>query len=51
LDHPSWAGYKKAGPLLVSTEHRGTADGKPLHIFISDVSVKLAGSDSWVNAK
>src|SRR5205823_2396729 len=37
----SWAGYKKAGPLLVSTEHRGTADGKPLHIFISDVAVKL----------
>jgi hypothetical protein len=47
----TWAGYKKAGPLLISTEHRGTADGKPLHIFISDVSVKLAGSDSWVNAK
>ena len=22
----TWAGYKKAGPLLVSTEHRGTAD-------------------------
>ena len=26
----TWAGYKKAGPLLVSTEHRGTADGKPV---------------------
>ena len=24
----SWAGYKKTGPLLISTEHRGTADGK-----------------------
>lgn len=47
----SWTGYKKAGPLLISTEHRGTADGKPLHIFISDVAVKLAGSDAWVNAK
>ena len=47
----TWAGYKKAGPLLVSTEHRGTADGKPLHIFISDVSVRLTGSDTWVNAK
>jgi hypothetical protein len=47
----SWAGYKKAGPLLISTEHRGTADGKPLHIFISDVAVKLRGSDSWINAK
>jgi hypothetical protein len=51
LVNATWAGYKKAGPLLISTEHRGTADGKPLHIFISDVSVKLAGSDSWVNAK
>ncbi|MCU1297838.1 MAG: hypothetical protein JWO91_2116 [Acidobacteriaceae bacterium] len=47
----TWAGYKKAGPLLVSTEHRGTADGKPLHIFISNVAVKLAGSDIWMDAK
>jgi hypothetical protein len=47
----SWAGYKKAGPLLISTEHRGTADGKPLHIFISDVSVKLVGSDTWMKAE
>jgi hypothetical protein len=47
----TWAGYKKAGPLLISTEHRGTADGKPLRIFISDLAVKLAGSDTWVNAK
>jgi len=47
----TWAGYKKAGPLLISTEHRGTADGKPLHIFLSDVSVKLTGSDSWMKAQ
>lgn len=47
----TWAGYKKAGPLLISTEHRGTADGKPLHVFISDVSVKLAGSDTWMKAR
>jgi hypothetical protein len=47
----TWAGYKKAGPLLFSTEHRGTADGKPLHIFISDVSVKLTGSDTWMKAQ
>ena len=47
----SWAGYKKAGPLLVSTEHRGTADGKPLRVFLSDVSVKLVGSDRWVKAR
>jgi hypothetical protein len=47
----TWAGYKKAGPLLISTEHRGTADGKPVHIFLSDVSVKLAGSDTWMKAE
>jgi hypothetical protein len=46
-----WTGYKKAGPLLFSTEHRGTADGKPLHIFISDLSVKLTGSDVWIKAQ
>ena len=47
----SWAGYKKAGPLLVSTEHRGTADGKPLHIFLTNVAVKLTGSDKWMAAQ
>jgi len=47
----TWTGDKKAGPLLFSTEHRGDADGKPLHIFLTDVSVKLAGSDTWINAK
>lgn len=47
----TWEGYKKAGPLLVSTEHRGTADGGPLHLFFSDVAVKLAGSDTWMNAQ
>jgi hypothetical protein len=47
----TWAGYKKAGPLLISTEHRGTADGKPARIFFSNVAVKLVGSDAWVNAR
>jgi hypothetical protein len=47
----TWAGYKTAGPLMISTEHRGTADGKPLHIFLSDVSVKLTGSDTWMKAE
>ncbi len=47
----TWAGYKKAGPLLFSTEHRGTADGKPLHLFISNVAVKLTGADTWMDAK
>src|SRR5262245_5729302 len=47
----TWADYKKAGPLLVSLDHRGTADGKPVRVSFSDVSVKLTGSDAWVNAQ
>ena len=47
----TWTSYKKAGPLLTSTDRRGTADGKPLRVFFSDVAVKLAGSDTWVNAQ
>jgi len=47
----TWAGYKKAGPLLVSTEHHGTADGKPMTLTFTNVAVKLTGSDTWVNAQ
>jgi hypothetical protein len=47
----TWAGYKKAGPLLVSTEHRGTADGSPLHLSLLNVAYKLAGSDKWMDAQ
>jgi hypothetical protein len=47
----SWTGYKMAGPLLISTEHPGTADGKPLHVSITNLAVKLTGSDKWVDAK
>ena len=47
----TWAGYKKAGPLLVSTEHRGTADGAPLHLSLLNVAYKLAGSDKWMDAQ
>jgi hypothetical protein len=47
----TWADYKKAGPILFSMDHRGTADGKTLRIFLTDVAVKVTGSDAWVNAK
>jgi len=47
----TWVGYKKAGPLLVSTEHRGEADGKAARISFSNVAYKLAGSDKWVDAQ
>ena len=47
----TWAGQKKAGPLLISTDHRGSADGKPIRIWFSDVSVKVTGSDTWMKAQ
>jgi hypothetical protein len=47
----TWADYKKAGPLLISTDHRGTADGQPLRISLSDVSVKVTGSENWIKAQ
>jgi hypothetical protein len=46
-----WTGYQKAGPLLISTDRRGTADGQPVRVFFSNVAVKLVGSDTWVNAQ
>jgi hypothetical protein len=48
----SWLDYRKAGPLLVSLDHRGTFKGKPIRIIFSDVSVNLVGgSNAWVNAQ
>ena len=47
----TWAGYKKAGPLLFATEHHGMADGRPFNLVISDVAVKLTGSDTWIKAQ
>jgi hypothetical protein len=46
-----WEGYKKAGPLLISTDHQGTADGQPLQISLTNVSVKVTGSENWMNAQ
>jgi hypothetical protein len=47
----TWADYRKAGPILFAMDHRGTADGKPLRIYLTDVAVKVTGSDAWVEAK
>ena len=47
----TWGAQKKAGPLLISTDRRGYADGKPIHVFFTDVSVKVTGSDNWINAQ
>ncbi|HYA97808.1 MAG TPA: hypothetical protein VEH49_06900 [Methylomirabilota bacterium] len=47
----TWAGYEKAGPLLVSTDHRGVADGQSARIFFSGVAYKLASSNAWLTAQ
>ena len=47
----TWDDYRKAGPLVVSLDHRGTYMGKPARVFFSNVAVSLVGgSHSWVNA-
>jgi hypothetical protein len=47
----TWTGYKRAGALLFSTAHRGTADGKPVQISLSSISVNFTGSRNWVAAR
>ena len=47
----TWEGYKKAGPLLISTEHNGNADGTKVHIFMTDVAVRMPGSVNWIPAQ
>ena len=46
-----WTDYKKAGPLLFSLDHQGKDGDKPLHVFFSNVSVKMTGSENWVGAQ
>ncbi len=46
----AWAEYKQAGPLLIATDHQGTADGQPLRVSFSGVSVKVTGSANWIDA-
>ena len=47
----SWTDYKKAGPLLISHDHRGVYQGKPVRISFTDVAVKTAGSSNWTSAQ
>jgi hypothetical protein len=51
LVNAKWEGYKKAGPLLFSTEHHGTADGNPFELTFTDVAVKMKGSREWITAQ
>jgi hypothetical protein len=45
-----WEGYRKAGPLLISTDHPGIADGHPFRISFTAVAVKVTGSKDWLLA-
>ena len=47
----TWTDYKKAGPLLFSLDHRGTHNGDPLRVSLSNVAVKLVGSNTWTDAQ
>ena len=47
----NWINYKKAGPVLVSLNHKGKADGKPFTLFFTKVAVRLNGSTTWTEAK
>jgi len=46
-----YANYKTIGPLLISTDHPGIVDGKSFRLTLTDVSVKLTGSDKWDDAQ
>ncbi len=47
----AYTDYKKAGPLVIALDHRGTVDGKPARVFFTNVAVKLAGSSTWMDAQ
>jgi len=47
----TYADYKKVGPLLFATDHRGTIDGKPFRLYFTDIAVKMTGSDDWIKAE
>lgn len=47
----TWTGYQQAGPLLISAERRGPVQGKPSHLFFSNVAVRLTRSNDWIEAK
>lgn len=51
LVNAKWAGHQNAGPLLIATDHPGTADGRPIQLTLSDISVKVKGSETWIHAQ
>jgi hypothetical protein len=47
----NYTDYKKAGPLLIAMDHHGKIDGNDFRLFFTGVSVKLTGSDKWIDAQ
>jgi len=44
----TWEDHKQAGPLMISTNHRGKTGN--FNLYFTDVAVQLAGSDEWIEA-
>jgi hypothetical protein len=51
VSYATWADHREVGPLLISMDKRGTGDGQPIHLFFTNVAVKLVGSSTWIDAK
>ena len=47
----TWAGYKKAGPILFSTEHAASPMASPCTSLFLTWRLKLTGSDKWMHAQ
>src|SRR5215469_5587517 len=47
----TWGGQKKAGPLLLSTDHRGFADGQAHPGFLFGRGGQSDGSQMWLKAQ
>jgi hypothetical protein len=45
----TWEDHKWAGPLMISTKHKGKSGN--IHLYFTDVAVQLAGSDEWIEAR
>jgi len=51
LRHRNVAGYKKAGPLLISTEHAAPPMASPCTSSLLMCQLSWAGSDTWMKAE
>jgi len=47
----TWADHRMVGPLLISLDKRGKADGKPVRLWFTNVAARTVGSTAWMEAK